>query len=320
MTTADSFSFWCGASNMRWAIAGIFLALVGAAMLASGLAVTVDAAPQTAFAAATLAGIAGNYRRGARSPRLAVVAEALLMLIVIFSAGIVMSYAAATSGMPWRDAELVAIDAAFGFDWGRHAAFVDSLPWLSTASFLVYIMLIPQLFVMTITLASSGRFLALHRFVIALCFALLATCVTFIFTPALGAYAHFGMSPDSFANLTPIVTSQHIGPIQGLRSGAITSLSLSDAHGLISFPSFHAAGAVLIAWSFWSVPRARWPFLILNLLMIAATPVQGAHYLIDVIIGLAIAAISIVLAVRLSRVKSAPVAGHRPAAPHGEAA
>ena len=63
--------------------------------------------------------------------------------------------------------------------------------------------------------------------------------------------------------------------------------------GLITFPSFHAAGAVLLAWGFRSVPLLGIPFVALNIAMLATIPVIGSHYFVDVIGGIAVAALAI---------------------------
>ena len=50
-----------------------------------------------------------------------------------------------------------------------------------------------------------------------------------------------------------------------------------------------------------SVKALRWPAVGLNVWMIVATPVLGAHYFIDVIGGAVLAGVSIALATRLIR-------------------
>ena len=77
--------------------------------------------------------------------------------------------------------------------------------------------------------------------------------------------------------------------------------------GLITFPSFHAALGVIFARAFWSVPWLRWPALAVNLLMIAATPVNGGHYFVDVAAGGAVACVAIWAAERLQRVSTRAV-------------
>ena len=49
----------------------------------------------------------------------------------------------------------------------------------------------------------------------------------------------------------------------------------------------------LYIWAFWSVRAARFPALLVNALLIAATPIDGGHYFVDVIAGLVVAALAI---------------------------
>lgn len=79
----------------------------------------------------------------------------------------------------------------------------------------------------------------------------------------------------------------------GLRDGTLTILDWSHIDGLVTFPSFHTTAAILLAWSMRNVPIARWVFLVLNILMIVATPTHGGHYLIDVLAGAVLAVASI---------------------------
>jgi len=70
-----------------------------------------------------------------------------------------------------------------------------------------------------------------------------------------------------------------------VREGTLRAVPLGDLRGVISFPSYHTAAAVLAIWAVWPVRFARWPMLILNVLMVASAPVEGAHYLVDIIGG-----------------------------------
>ena len=70
--------------------------------------------------------------------------------------------------------------------------------------------------------------------------------------------------------------------------------------GLVSVPSFHVAGALVLTW----VVRHRWwvlvPVGLLNLALCAATVLSGAHYAVDVLISLGLFGLSL-LAWRLYR-------------------
>ena len=55
--------------------------------------------------------------------------------------------------------------------------------------------------------------------------------------------------------------------------------------------------AVLYIIAAWPIRRLRWPLLALNIAMLLATPVEGTHYLTDMIVG-AMVAVAASIAVR----------------------
>ena len=78
-------------------------------------------------------------------------------------------------------------------------------------------------------------------------------------------------------------------------------LEVLGLSGIVTFPSFHAASAVLYAWALWAVRWMRPVALLANGAMLAATPLNGGHYFVDVIAGMAIAALAIVAARRVGQ-------------------
>ena len=73
-------------------------------------------------------------------------------------------------------------------------------------------------------------------------------------------------------------------------------ISPREAKGLIGFPSYHAVLALLVAWHLRDVKFLRWPALALNLAVIAATPIQGGHHLMDVLASFPVAVLAIYFA------------------------
>jgi len=67
--------------------------------------------------------------------------------------------------------------------------------------------------------------------------------------------------------------------------------------GIVIFPSFHAALAVICAASGWRFRRGRLIFVCANALIVAASPAFGGHYFVDIAAGITLAALTI-LAVR----------------------
>src|SRR5262249_14325691 len=94
-----------------------------------------------------------------------------------------------------------------------------------------------------------------------------------------------------------------------LRAGTLRTLDLEHFGGAVTFPSFHAAAAILYAWALWPLRWVR-PFsLAVNGLMLVATPIGGGHYLVDVLAGVMVAAGSISAARFAARLLDVPGQG-----------
>jgi len=84
-----------------------------------------------------------------------------------------------------------------------------------------------------------------------------------------------------------------------LRDGSLSRFALLNMAGIVTFPSFHTALAILLVYVHRPPLRSFVPVLILNVVMLVAIPFAGHHYLVDMIAGASVAAISIAI-VRLA--------------------
>ena len=89
------------------------------------------------------------------------------------------------------------------------------------------------------------------------------------------------------------ISQQHL--VQNFILMRAGNTHLLPTTGLISFPSLHVAGAMLIIMLTWKNKILRWPILLLNIVLIYATMGLGYHYLVDVLAGMLIACTSFYL-------------------------
>jgi ABC-type polysaccharide transport system permease subunit len=95
----------------------------------------------------------------------ALVTVGQLLLMMLF--GLLCSYAATVTAMPYRDAALLAIDQWLGFDrTGYLKVFTDS-PWKVQLSNFIYLSMLPQLALTPLFLILANRMEHLQRFVAA---------------------------------------------------------------------------------------------------------------------------------------------------------
>ncbi|MBN8963950.1 MAG: phosphatase PAP2 family protein [Rhizobiales bacterium] len=218
------------------------------------------------------------------------------------------TYAASATSIPYRDAELYRIDLAMGFDRNAYRALFGGPPWLVTAMTWAYLSFLPQFTLVLVSLFISHQIPRLQTFILAVGIALIMTSAVAAFVPAQSAVVYVDVTPEVFTKL-PIDMQGHLPTVEALRAGSLNAIHLDDLKGLITFPSFHTAGGILLAWALWRVPFIRWPALVLNAALIASTPIDGAHYVIDVIGGAAVATAALLIARRLccnAATKTAP--------------
>lgn len=147
--------------------------------------------------------------------------------------------------------------------------------------------------------AWSGRCQEVYRFCFATAVGALIAILIWAIIPSLGAKSIYWLSPAVQHRLVVEVTCDYGRELVGLLHNGPGFISPRDIRGLIAFPSYHAALALLAIWYARSISWLRWPALLLNLLVMVSAPVQGGHHLIDIFGGILVGALSI-LAVRVA--------------------
>ncbi|RXH09897.1 phosphatase PAP2 family protein [Bradyrhizobium guangzhouense] len=214
---------------------------------------------------------------------------------VIITCAIVgpLSYVAGRMGWPLQDQALLAIDRALGLDPEPIARFVNDHPWLADVLSRSYGLIKWPLLFTPVVLTLTARYVRLQLFMLAMSLALAVTIVVSALVPAIGTYYGLQLPAAQVPDINTAVYAGQLRDILALRDGSLHELQLFKLSGIVSFPSFHAASAVLYMWALWPVRRIGGIAAALNLMMIAATPVIGAHYIVDVAGGIALAAGSI---------------------------
>ncbi len=214
---------------------------------------------------------------------------------VIITCAIVgpLSYVAGKMGGPLQDQALLAIDRALGLDPEPIARYVNDHTWLADVLSRGYGLIKWPLLGIPVVLALTARYVRLQLFMLAMSLALAITIAISALVPAIGTYYALQLPAAHLPDINTAVYAGQLRDILALRDGSLHELKLFKLSGIVSFPSFHAASAVLYMWALWPVRRIGGIVATLSALMIAATPVIGAHYIVDVAGGIAVAAASI---------------------------
>ncbi|HEY4344714.1 MAG TPA: phosphatase PAP2 family protein [Parvibaculum sp.] len=234
---------------------------------------------------ALLAAFSAYYARQPNTQRLAVLTSGILYVAAYSIAIVLASYLTAAMNMPLLDATFARADAVLGFDWTAWLAWVNAHPLIGTALAYAYETSMPQVVVAIVLLSLMKRDAALSEYLNLFWMTTVATIILAALLPAAGAYDFLKPAPQLYSNLSPEGGIAHVHQFFGLRDGSLRAINLVELNGLVSFPSFHTALAIITAWAFWTIPWLRFPAISLNAVVILSTPTQGGHYLVDVIGG-----------------------------------
>lgn len=240
------------------------------------------------------------WKGSARWPNLSHAANVLSQLIAASMLIAPLTYIAASLNYPLQDRNLFAIDQFMGLDWRSYLNTVDQYGLGSICNF-GYRTFLWQPLLAPIFLCLSGKATRAYQFSLAFILTVMATVVISAFLPATGAYAFLGLSPADYPHSHPVADFDHMRHLTLLREGKMRVLEIGQLTGIVTFPSFHAAGAILYLWAWWAIRWMRAIALVCNALLLLSTPIDGGHYFIDVIAGAALAVLFILAVRRLSR-------------------
>ena len=283
------------------------IALLGLGVIFAQMATPVPIAARSlqtlAIASAALGGAAYFYRNVRIRENFAVMCIALMQVLLFSALGSILSYLLARNGGALWDSTFTNWDRALGLDWLGFVRAVDRHGWLVTALRLAYASLIPQIIVLVLVLGFTNRLEKLRAVMLGAILCGTICVLASPFFPAVSNYVHLGLTAADFRHVDPWAGYIHLADFNGLREGTMNQLDLSKMQGIITFPSYHAGLSAVTLWGFWTsgVRWLKWTGPIVALGTIVATPVDGGHYFVDVLAGIAIAIVSILVAWRAVR-------------------
>lgn len=191
--------------------------------------------------------------------------------------------------VPMSDALLASLDRMLGVEVPAVLSFVRQTPLFNQFFVIAYNTLILLILLAIIVPPLLGEMAKAKEFALS---CLIAACLgMFIFSmfQAVGPWSHYGFEPTpEQANYTKVFAA--------LKTDRAVTLDLEFREGLICFPSFHAALAVLAGSALWFQRYLRWPATVVASLVTISTVTTGWHYIVDTLAGIGLAFVSIAAA------------------------
>lgn len=231
-------------------------------------------------------GLFYQFRR--HEPALAAMALGASFLILFSMAASVLNYLLLTVAGPRIDASLAAADRFLGFHWDAVMLAMADRPRLNLFFFGVYNAVLPEIALVLVALAWSGKVEHVYRYCVAVGVGALIAIAVWTLRPSFGAESFYAAVP-AVARLPLSVDADYGRVLVGLLRNGPGFIAPSDIRGLIGFPSYHAVLALLAIFYAWPLRRLRWPLLALNGTVLVATPIQGGHHMVDVLAAFPVA-------------------------------
>jgi hypothetical protein len=242
------------------------------------------------------------YRRYAAHPRKFIIPDVILataLLLLLTNIVSPAQYLAVALHRPLIDDWLVRADAWLGIDVAALAAWTRAHGTISLILTVCYATLLPQFLLPLVIVGLRDRDRSrLWEYVFHFQFCLIVTVAALAIFPAECPYTHLGFT-------STIDQSRVIRHISALRAGTFHQINYRDLDGLVSMPSFHAAGAMMVTWALRRHRVLLGTLIMVNTGLVAATFMSGVHYFVDIVGAGVLFALSVCAYRLLSR---APVA------------
>jgi hypothetical protein len=223
--------------------------------------------------------------------------EYALLMVSASAIGGVASYATASDTQGFVDPLLAGLDTKLHFNWLAWYQMVIHHPVLQHLGAAAYSSIYFSPVILLGAMAWSGDRSAAQRFLFTYWLGAAMTLALFPLFPAKGALEYLWHGPIPYM---PTNNLYQGSIIPALRQHTFGEINLGALRGLVCAPSFHTVCATLYIVTAWPMRRLRFVLVPLNMAMLLSTPVEGTHYLSDMLMGFAVALVAIKLEALLS--------------------
>ena len=197
----------------------------------------------------------------------------------------VLIYAVTSLNFPMADPLLQRFDTLVGFSPQAVVAWTRSIPIINHCSVWVYLFIVPETMLTILAISFLNRRVLIEQFMSQFMIGTAICAVTGCFLPAAGPAFNHGIAPADWQQ-------PYIEHFLALRSGETFLFSWRGTEGLVTFPSFHTAWAIMLMLVWRQQTRLlSVPIGILSVMIILSTLTTASHYIVDIIGGIGLAGI-----------------------------
>ncbi len=194
---------------------------------------------------------------------------------------------------------LLAMDAWFGFHWPDMVDWVAGVPYLGTFLRIVYLSSLYQIIALVGLLAWLKRDRDVDALILTNGLGLMLVYVVWQSFPNISQSTYFPIARQTAAATDLVTHSTYGRMILDYAQNGLPLVSRDKMLGAVAFPSYHMVMCALVV-AFARRTVLFWPFLIINIIMIPAILLHGAHHIADVLGGVAVMCAAMIPAYMIS--------------------
>jgi len=251
-------------------------------------------APMVFLPAPFLLGLFYSYIR--KDDRAAAMLLGICFILVYAPIATVLSYFAFNVNGPRIDDQLAAIDRAIGFHWPSVMLGASNHPFAVHVMKDVYFFGVWEIPLLVFLLGWRAEPSDISKFCLSLAVCSYLTIIFWAIWPSFGANTVYDLPPEVFRKIFVFGDANYGKSLLEMYRHGPGRIAAGNIRGVIGFPSYHTVLACAAIWFTRKSRLLRWIFLPMNILVIASTPIQGGHHLVDLVGGIAVSIAGIAIA------------------------
>ncbi|MBB4173310.1 hypothetical protein GGR93_001071 [Sulfitobacter noctilucicola] len=187
---------------------------------------------------------------------------------------------------PVLDDLLLGFDHLFGYHWPDAVEWLASnYAWFGRVLSHVYLSSFAQLILVIVVLGATGRNDKLNQLLLTGMFGLFITFVVWQIFPNFSMGIHYPIPAEAEQAIRLVTNTAYGEMLKDAALNGIPLISNETMMGVVAFPSYHTVMTCLTVWFLYRTV-AFWPALMLNILMVPAIHIHGAHHILDFVGGI----------------------------------
>lgn len=189
---------------------------------------------------------------------------------------------------PVLDDFLLRVDHFFGYHWPDAVVWLArEYPGVGTALSHIYMSSFAQLILVILVLGVTGKLARLDLLLMTGMIGLILTFIVWQVLPNFSMGIHYPIPAEAEEAIRLITDTAYGARLKDAALNGIPVIANQSMLGVVAFPSYHTVMACLVVWFLYRT-FAFWPAVLINIPMIPAIHIHGAHHILDFVGGIAV--------------------------------